>query len=249
MNDDSVGVFIPDSAIVDWHDKMKVRMPEVFPMDEKAFGNDPGHHPYGTKLYDDDHPWINCTVVGSRWQKEEERFCRPGLSSFADYREPHYVILANGELDQIGFFDAHIIGYGWKVVGLDSKVDPRLDLLARAHQKIQNAHSSEEDSLDERSDKEADDCTDKITLPSLNRRIRRTLKILHEVEKGFILPLWNQSVNGHFFQKFFMHSFSPSERELIMSFGGLVTRTTIEARNELLCQTSARKNRCTRRTL
>ena len=161
-------------------------------------------------------------MVGSRWQKEEARFCHPEFSPFADYREPHYVILVNGELDQIGFFDAHMIDSGWKVVGLDPKVDPRLDSLARAHQKIQNAHSSKENSLDERSDKEADECTEKSTILPMNRRIRRTLKILHGDEKDVVLPQWNQSVNGHFFQTFFTQSFSPSERDRIMSFVGLV---------------------------
>lgn len=216
-----MGVFIPESAIVDWHNKMKLRMPAVFPIDEHAFGDDPGQHPYGTKLHFDDHPWKNCTVLGSRWQYEAPRYRHPGICPYPDYREPHYVIYVNGELDQIGFFDAHLNDYRWKVVGWDPKVNPRFDSLASAHQQIQNASSSKEDF--ERSDEDASDDAETGTLDSVNRRICRTLKRIDKDGEDCPMRPWDLSVNKPFLEQFFMHSFSTSEREHIISFDELVT--------------------------
>lgn len=103
---------------------------------------------------------------------------------------------------------------GWRIVGWDPTVNQMIDLLAGSHQHIQNAKSCEDDSLLEGSVEEAIDGAENSTLLSLNRRIHRTLKRLYEHEEDFDLPLWDQSLNENFFQQqFFMHSFSPFERD------------------------------------
>ncbi|KAL7527560.1 hypothetical protein ACHAXR_002012, partial [Thalassiosira sp. AJA248-18] len=216
--DRDVGVFIPDAALIDWHARMKVKMPRVFPEDDKVFGDDNGHHPYGTQLlahFDDDpNKPMNCTVLGSRWKPDGvSNF--PGMESpFVDGMEPMYVILMNGELSQIGLMDAHMGEEGgWKVIGINSVVNARLDALARAHQN-QNLQS-EENSLGDSSVEETSDAADFIPLQVQNRRIRRTLKRLHEDN---YMEQWDQSANGQFLGQFFLHCFSSSERGHIMKF-------------------------------
>eukprot|EP00580_Thalassiosira_gravida_P000088 CAMPEP_0201614700 /NCGR_PEP_ID=MMETSP0492-20130828/29393_1 /ASSEMBLY_ACC=CAM_ASM_000837 /TAXON_ID=420259 /ORGANISM="Thalassiosira gravida, Strain GMp14c1" /LENGTH=98 /DNA_ID=CAMNT_0048082079 /DNA_START=88 /DNA_END=381 /DNA_ORIENTATION=+ len=98
---------------------MKVKMPQVFPPDDKVFGNDTTQHPYGTKLlthFDDDkNKPMHAIVLGSRWKKDDFGSF-PGMSSpFVDGLEPMYTIFMHGELTQIGLMDAHMEeeGIGW----------------------------------------------------------------------------------------------------------------------------------------
>jgi hypothetical protein len=111
--------------------------------------------------------------------------------------------------------------YCWKVVGWDPNVNQRFDSLARAHQQIQKASSTKEDF--ETGDEEANGDTEASTLNSLNRRIQRTLKMLEGDGDDCSLRPWDLSVNKLFLEQFFMHSFSTSERDHIISFDELVT--------------------------
>ena len=45
-----VGRFIPTSELMEWHERMQQRYPQVFTPDDKLFGNDGQQHPFGTKL-------------------------------------------------------------------------------------------------------------------------------------------------------------------------------------------------------
>lgn len=131
-------MFISDESLIDWHAKMKIKMPQVYPADDKVFGNnDTTQHRYGTKLlahFDDDpNKPMHATIVGSRWKKDD--FAIPGREPFlVDGREPMYTILIGEELSQIGLMDAHNGEDGWKVVGYSSEINPRFDKLAKAHQ-------------------------------------------------------------------------------------------------------------------
>ena len=151
-------MFIDDASLIDWHSKMKVKMPQVFPEDDKVFGDDPGQHPYGTKLlahFDDDpNKPMHATVLGSRWKRDDFASGFPGMSSpFVHGLEPMYTILMNGGLSQIGLMDAHMgDDGGWKVVGHNSEVNARLDALARAHQNINNARHDAGNSSDDSSE-------------------------------------------------------------------------------------------------
>lgn len=110
--DSDVGVFISESSLEDWHLKMQAKMPDIFTADDKIFGKDAGQHPQGTKLmafFDDDPKKpMRCEVMGSRWKLESP------YMKLADNREPHYIVLINGELSQIVLTSAHEQS-GWKV--------------------------------------------------------------------------------------------------------------------------------------
>ena len=129
MNIGSVGVFISDMSIIDWHDNFMAKMAQFYPIVEKAFGGDPGQHSYGTKLLLEHIDPMNCTVVGSRWKKDDS-FCFQGMKSPLADNEPHYVILMNGKIDQIGISEAHRLESGWRIVGWDPTVNPMFYLLA-----------------------------------------------------------------------------------------------------------------------
>ena len=78
-------MFISDESLIDWHAKMKIKMPQVYPADDKVFGNnDTTQHRYGTKLlahFDDDpNKPMHATIVGSRWKKDD--FAIPGREPF-----------------------------------------------------------------------------------------------------------------------------------------------------------------------
>ncbi|KAL7534131.1 hypothetical protein ACHAWF_004729 [Thalassiosira exigua] len=194
---------------------MKAKMPRCFAEDEEIFGNDPGQHPYGTKLVNH----LPCTVVGSRW-KTENYGGFPGMpSTFADNREPMYVVYMHGELSQIGIMDAHMDGeVGWKAVGWDAAVNPRLDALARAHQSVQGG---DEESLDGHSAEVSIDGAGEISVQTINRQVRQTLKRLHSRgAKELSMEPWNKSKYGNLLERFFTFSFDSSERNNIMNFGG-----------------------------
>ena len=195
-----MGVFISDSHLVDWHSKMKAKMPQAFSDDDNVFGNEVGQHHYGTKLrsYFDDDPNkpMNCTVLGSRWQVDEGF---PGYQGpFADNKEPMYIILINGELSQIGLMDAHMAEPGgWDVIDQDSCVSERYDALARAHQNCRGHQSSDEDSGGEDF---ADGASPRQT--------------------GALLERWEESRHGCFVKEFFLHCFSSSEQDRIKNSRG-----------------------------
>eukprot|EP00584_Thalassiosira_punctigera_P011522 CAMPEP_0172569612 /NCGR_PEP_ID=MMETSP1067-20121228/124226_1 /TAXON_ID=265564 ORGANISM="Thalassiosira punctigera, Strain Tpunct2005C2" /NCGR_SAMPLE_ID=MMETSP1067 /ASSEMBLY_ACC=CAM_ASM_000444 /LENGTH=267 /DNA_ID=CAMNT_0013361481 /DNA_START=41 /DNA_END=841 /DNA_ORIENTATION=+ len=222
-SDRDVGVFLSEASLIDWHAKMKVKMPRVFPKDDKVFGNDTGQHPYGTKLLayfdDDDDKPMHCTVLGSRWKKDDFGGF-PGMESpYVDNREPVYVILITEELSQIGLMDAHMGEEGgWRVVGWDSNVNPRFDAIALAHKNGQGADSSEEESdiSVEEFGKGAE-----MSLQTQNRHIRRTLKRLQN-EKD--MKCWEQSAHGNFLVQFFLYNFSSSERDHVINFGDHTNR-------------------------
>ncbi|KAL9179341.1 hypothetical protein ACHAXT_008631 [Thalassiosira profunda] len=215
--DRDVGVFISEAALVEWHGKMQVKMPQVFPENDKVFGSHLGQHPYGTKLlnyFDDDKSKsMNATVVGSRWKKDG--FDLPGMTSYwADGREPHYVILMHDELSEIGFFDAHPNDGeegGWEVVGRDATVDPRLDVLARAHA---NRYTSDDVDIAS-SGSDDDSSSDDASMAQTNKCIRRTLKMLQQ-QGDLPMEPWDESTHEDFLEQFFAYSFSPEEQELIL---------------------------------
>ena len=45
-----MGVFIPDTSVVDWHDNYMAKMARFYPIAEQVLGGDPGQHSYGTTL-------------------------------------------------------------------------------------------------------------------------------------------------------------------------------------------------------
>jgi hypothetical protein len=45
-----MGVFIPNTFIVDWHVNYMAKMAQFCPIAEQVFGGDLGQHSYGTKL-------------------------------------------------------------------------------------------------------------------------------------------------------------------------------------------------------
>jgi len=216
---------------------MKIKMPRVFPPDDKVFGNDTTQHPYGTKLlthFDGDkNKPMHATVLGSRWKKDG--FCKyPGMASHSPYvdgLEPMYTLLMHGELTQDGLMDAHMEeeGVGWDVIGREETVNPRLDALACAHQNnhCRDGNSDEEDSSDwdssmERFDNDRfgyDDAA-ALTVPTQNRHIRRALKRLLLEENS--MESWDPSFHGDFLERFIAYSFSASERDHIMNVGGSV---------------------------
>jgi len=117
--EDDEGIFLSEAQLFDWHSKMQGRFPQVYAPDDNLFGEDPGQHPYGTKLmtyFDDDvNKPMRCEVMGSRWKIESE------YAGMPDNREPVYIVLINGELSQIALTSAHEEG-GWKV-GWDTDTD------------------------------------------------------------------------------------------------------------------------------
>jgi len=223
----SVGVFLSESSLIDWYSRMKVKMPQIYQKDDEIFGNDSGQHAYGTRLLTH---IINepVAVLGSRWKKDGLSD-GPGMVeskySCVDGREPMYVVLMDDELTQIELMDAHRRNGKrgrWWVVGQDPKVNTRLDTLARAHknqhQNIQNEHSKHED---QKSDGESSngEVDDPGIQNRLQRRKRETLKRLRGVDCP--LDAWDESVHGHFLAKFFVHSFSASEQDRILSSSGV----------------------------
>ena len=103
-----VGKFLSKAELLEWHSSMKKELPQVFPADDKLFGDDGGQHPFDTKLmtwFDDDPDKpMRVEVKGSRWMIE-----------YGD-KTPVYVIVFKGqsELSQIPLTSAHEEG-GWKV--------------------------------------------------------------------------------------------------------------------------------------
>lgn len=121
LSQNQVGRFIPTRELNEWHNKMKQMYPQVYPADDKLFGDDGEQHSYGTKLktfFDGDitKPMV-CEVVGSCWQTE------------FGTKEPHYLIFMDGddEISEIPLTSAHEEG-GWKIIqrgiGLDDEVEP-----------------------------------------------------------------------------------------------------------------------------
>lgn len=121
LSQNQVGRFIPTRELNEWHNKMKQMYPQVYPADDKLFGDDREQHSYGTKLktfFDGDitKPMV-CEVVGSCWQTE------------FGTKEPHYLIFMDGddEISEIPLTSAHEEG-GWKIIqrgiGLDDEVEP-----------------------------------------------------------------------------------------------------------------------------
>lgn len=102
------GVFLSDEELYEWHRSMQRKMPQVFPKDDKLFGDVGRQHPFGTKLmtwFDDDpNKPMRMEVRGSRWMIE-----------YGD-KSPVYVVKPQNsiELTQIAFTGAHEEG-GWMV--------------------------------------------------------------------------------------------------------------------------------------
>ncbi|KAL7539463.1 hypothetical protein ACHAXR_009307 [Thalassiosira sp. AJA248-18] len=210
-SDRNVGVFIPDASLMDWYDKMKVKMPRIYRKDDNIFGNDSGQHPYGTKL----SAHFDCTVVGSKWKKDE--LAGMGNYSCVDGREPVYVVyFSNEELSLIELTSAH--GKGWEVVGHDSSVNERIDALARAHQNLpaRGYHDKKEDESDD-NDRSVEEQEfyeyegHSYPLPPQSKRIRR---------EGKAMKPWDKATNGDFLEQLYLHYFSAEERGRIGSSGG-----------------------------
>lgn len=106
---DNVGKFIPTRLLLEWHEGMKKKFPQVYTPDDQLFGTQGKQHFFGTKLktfFDDDpNKPMQCEVVGSRWDI--------GFGM----KEPMYVILMDNdsELSQIPLTSAHEEG-GWQIV-------------------------------------------------------------------------------------------------------------------------------------
>ena len=103
-----VGRFIPSSQLLSWHAVQKQRYPQVYPPDDKLFGDREKQYSFGSKLltyFDDDvNKPMRCEVVGSKWNGEY------GI------KEPMYVVMMNNELSLIPLTSGHEEG-GWKFVG------------------------------------------------------------------------------------------------------------------------------------
>lgn len=50
LSQNQVGRFIPTRELNEWHNKMKQMYPQVYPADDKLFGDDGKQHSFGTKL-------------------------------------------------------------------------------------------------------------------------------------------------------------------------------------------------------
>lgn len=112
------GVFLSDEELYEWHRSMQVKLPQVFPKDDKLFGDIGNQHPFGTKImawFDDDpNKPMRMEVRGSRWMIE-----------YGD-KTPVYVVKpqSSSELTQIPLISAHEEG-GW-MVGWDL-TPPKVD--------------------------------------------------------------------------------------------------------------------------
>lgn len=221
-SDRDVGVFLPDSSLLDWFDKMKKKMPMAFSADDTLFGDDSGQHIYGTKLktfFDDDPEQpMECYVLGSKWQLEECRY--PGMSTmFPDGREPVYVVLMNGEPTQINFMDAHEGEYGWMVDTSKRMkkengiiINERLDMLAR----LNGSHHLDSKDVDFEEDfKDTSDYDSGLLLKEKNAQIKRALKTLQTIETA---NKWASSDYNEFIEEFLKYSFTSEERDVINQF-------------------------------
>eukprot|EP00804_Cyclotella_cryptica_P006950 CCRYP_007084-RA/>CCRYP_007084-RA protein AED:0.40 eAED:0.40 QI:287/1/1/1/0/0.5/2/21/370 len=220
-SDRDVGIFIPETDLLQWFDTIKTKIPDAFEQEDTLFGEDAGQHSYGTKLrtfFDEDpeHP-MECYILGSKWISED--------AMFADRREPVYVVLLNGELSQINLVSAHEGDEGDWIV--DTKrmkrgnesviINERLDMLARlnsSHHADKCGGDNDNSVLDGRSGKLVGD-SGLLSVEEQNIRIHRGLKALNTPES---VCKWDNPMHGEFLEEFLMYSFTPFEYETILQY-------------------------------
>eukprot|EP00956_Cyclotella_meneghiniana_P029811 scaffold73360_cov61-Cyclotella_meneghiniana.AAC.9 len=167
---------------------------------------------------------MECYVLGSKWQVEEDRYDGMIPTMLPEGREPMYAVLLNGEPSFIPLTSAHEGEDGdWMVdttkkrvkMGNGTIINERFDMLARLNG---SHHTNKDDDTDEKEvkvDELSDDDYDSKprSLEVLNARIHRALKSINTAEK---LDTWGREVHDKFLKDFLSYCFTPYEQSVIM---------------------------------